>query len=79
MGIIETWTMIAVVLHICGVGFFEGWPIIALPWHWSCFCLFIWEWGICGIIFLGYCLFKWIDYKIFLHKSHKETENKPWP
>ena len=24
-------------------------------------------------------IYKWIDYKIFLHKIHKKTENKPWP
>lgn len=24
-------------------------------------------------------IYKWIDYKIFLHKINKKTENKPWP
>lgn len=32
-----------------------------------------------GVALAAYVIYKWIDYKIFLHKSHNETENKPWP
>lgn len=42
MGIIELWTIIAIVLKLVGVGDFAEWPIIAWPTHWSCLCLEIW-------------------------------------
>lgn len=42
MGIIEIWTIIAVVLKLCGVGVFADWPIIAAPFTWSCMCLELW-------------------------------------
>lgn len=42
MGIIETWTLIAVILHCCGVNYFATLPVIDWPWHWSCCCLMLW-------------------------------------
>lgn len=42
MGIIELWTIVAVVLHFCGVGCFAEWQVIAGPLTWSCMCLEIW-------------------------------------
>lgn len=42
MGIIEIWTIVAVVLKLCGVGIFADWPIIAAPFNWSCMCLELW-------------------------------------
>lgn len=42
MGIIEVWSIIAVVLHFVGIGNFAEWPLIAWPTHWSCLCLEIW-------------------------------------
>lgn len=42
MGIIELWTIVAVVLHLCGVGCFAEWQVIAGPFTWSCMCLEIW-------------------------------------
>ena len=39
MGIVEVWSVIAVVLHFVGIGSFAEWPIIAWPTHWSCLCL----------------------------------------
>jgi len=42
MGIIEVWTLIAVVLHCCDVKYFANLPIIDWPWNWSCLCLEIW-------------------------------------
>lgn len=42
MGIIEIWSILAVVLHFCGVGAFAEWPVIAGPTTWSCLCLEIW-------------------------------------
>ena len=40
---ITLWTIVAVVLHLCGIGSFADWPITAVPTTWSCFCLFWWE------------------------------------
>lgn len=42
MGIIETWTLIAIILHFCEVKYFANLPVIDWPWHWSCMCLFEW-------------------------------------
>ena len=42
MGIIELWTILAVVLKLCGVGVFANWHIIAGPFTWSCMCLELW-------------------------------------
>ena len=42
MGIIEVWTIVAIVLHFCGVGIFASWPVIASPFTWSCCTLEIW-------------------------------------
>lgn len=47
------WTVVAVVLSLCGVGVFAEWPITAFPWHWSCLCILYWDiilW--CTLIFL---------------------------
>ena len=58
MGIIEVWTIVAVVLHLCGVGSFAEWPLIANPFTWSCLCLEIWVFifyfvVLAGIFLLG--------------------------
>ena len=42
MGIVEVWSVIAVVLHFVGIGSFAEWPLIAWPTQWSCLCLEIW-------------------------------------
>lgn len=52
MGISEIWTIIAVVLHCCGVGDFANWPIIAGPFTWSCMCIEIWVFLLYGIALL---------------------------
>ena len=54
VGIIEIWTILAIVLHFCDVGYFAKWSVIDWPWHWSCCCLLIWEW-IVAIILLPFC------------------------
>lgn len=48
MGITETWTLIALILHFCGVGAFAEWPAIAGPFTWSCCAIEIW-----AVILLG--------------------------
>lgn len=42
MGVIELWTIVAIILHFCGVGAFASWPVIAGPFTWSCCTLEIW-------------------------------------
>lgn len=36
------WSLVAVILHFSDVGKFKDWPVIALPWRWSCLCLLEW-------------------------------------
>lgn len=43
MGLTEIWTIIAIVLKLCGVGAFASWDIVAMPWHWSCLCIEMWS------------------------------------
>lgn len=31
--LIILWTIVAIVLNLCGVGDFANWKITALPWH----------------------------------------------
>ena len=33
VGIIEIWTILAIVLHFCDVGNFAKWSVIDWPWH----------------------------------------------
>lgn len=42
MGLTEIWTLIALILHFCGVGAFAEWPAIAGPFTWSCCTIEIW-------------------------------------
>lgn len=37
------WTMLAVVLNLCGVGVFQNWEITDWPWRWSCLCILYWD------------------------------------
>ena len=41
--IVLLWTLVAVVLSLCGIGAFAEWPITAWPWHWSCLCILYWD------------------------------------
>ena len=41
--IITIWTLVAIILHFCGVGAFASWPVIAGPLTWSCCFVFIWD------------------------------------
>ena len=50
MGLTEIWTLIALVLHFCGVGSFAEWPAIAGPFTWSCCTIEIWVFIICGSV-----------------------------
>ena len=39
---VVVWTLVAIILNLCGVGTFASWDITARPWHWSCLCIFYW-------------------------------------
>lgn len=58
VGIIETWTILAIVLHFCDVGYFAKWPVIDWPWHWSCCCLILWEWIVAFVLLLVFIVMK---------------------
>lgn len=40
--IVLVWTLVAVILHLIGVGQFAEWELTAWPWYWSCLCLMYW-------------------------------------
>ena len=52
------WTIVAVVLTLCGVGAFAQWPITAWPWHWSCLCILYWDLGITVLLLVFLLLAK---------------------
>lgn len=56
VGIIEIWTILAIVLHFCDVGYFAKWSVIDWPWHWSCCCLLIWEWIVVIVLLLVFSI-----------------------
>ena len=60
MGITELWTIIAVILHFCGVGSFAEWPIIAGPFTWSCLCVEIWVFIIYAMLLLFLLIIKFL-------------------
>ena len=41
--VLVVWTLVSIILHLCGVGSFAVWPIIAGPLTWSCCCLLMWD------------------------------------
>lgn len=55
--LIILWTIVAIVLNLCGVGDFATWKITALPWHWSCCCIFYW-WLALFIVTYIVCIWK---------------------
>lgn len=63
MGITELWTIIAVILHFCGVGDFSEWPIIAGPFTWSCLCVEIWVFIIYAMLLLFLLITKFLTRK----------------
>lgn len=36
------WTLAALILHFSDIGQFAVWAVIASPFTWSCFCVFLW-------------------------------------
>lgn len=56
MGIIEVWTLVALVLHFCEVGAFKDWAVFGSPLHWSCLCIEMWAVIFYAVVLL-ICLF----------------------
>lgn len=75
MGPIEVWTIVAVILHFCGVSSFGEWPVIARPWHWSCLCLEMWEIMLIFAFFPLYSFLKMKDRKNdYIARCHRDIE-----
>ena len=51
--IITIWSLAAVILHFAGAGKFAEWPVIAVPWKWSCLCLLEWYCVLILLLFLA--------------------------
>lgn len=64
MGFTELWTIIAIVLKLCGIGAFAKWDFIAWPWHWSCLCIELWSLILYLAIVL--CIVAWMLIKYIL-------------
>lgn len=60
--IIMIWTLVAIILHFCGVGAFTNWPVIAGPLTWSCRFVFMWD-MILTIALLAFVLIIKLFYK----------------
>lgn len=54
------WTILAIVLNLCGVGTFASWDITAMPWHWSCLCILYWDIILTVLLFVILALMKLI-------------------
>lgn len=63
------WSMLAIVLHLCGVGSFADWSITAFPWRWSCLFILYW-WLILVTIIVKL-------QTILLYKRQKEWDDSP--
>lgn len=70
IGLVGLWTILATVFHFAGFGAFAEWPVIAWPWHWSCFCIAIWWSAIIALVISGIALF----YIIKVLKEKKKSE-----
>lgn len=62
--VITVWTLVAVILHFAGVGAFAEWAVTAVPWHWSCLCIFWWDLIVGFACVLLSILIKFILYKM---------------
>lgn len=70
IGLVGLWTILATVFHFAGFGAFAEWPVIAWPWHWSCFCIAIWWTAILALAITVIALF----YIVKLRQEKKKSE-----
>ena len=74
IGLVGLWTILATVFHFAGFGSFAEWPVIAWPWHWSCFCIAIWWTAIIVLIISVIALYYII--KVLREKKKSEDAKK---
>lgn len=74
IGLVGLWTILATVFHFAGFGAFAEWPVIAWPWHWSCFCIAIWWSAIIALVISGIALYYII--KVLREKKKSEDAKK---
>lgn len=74
IGLVGLWTVLATVFHFAGFGAFAEWPVIAWPWHWSCFCIAIWWSAIIALVISGIALYYII--KVLREKKKSEEAKK---
>ena len=74
IGLVGLWTVLATVFHFAGFGAFAEWPVIAWPWHWSCFCIAIWWSGIIALVIAAIALYYII--KVMRDKKKSEEAKK---
>lgn len=55
MGVIEVWTLVAIILHFAGIENFKDWPVIDWPTSWSCMCLELWV-ILFYVVLIGGCI-----------------------
>jgi hypothetical protein len=74
IGLVGLWTILATVFHFAGFGAFAEWPVIAWPWHWSCFCIAIWWSAIIALVISVIALYYII--KVLREKKKSEVAKK---
>lgn len=57
--IVIIWTLVSIILSLCGVGRFAEFPITAWPWNWSCLFVLYWVVIVSALFVAGTLGFTW--------------------
>lgn len=57
--IVIIWTLVSIILSLCGVGKFAEFPITAWPWNWSCLFVLYWAVIVSALFVAGTIGFAW--------------------
>jgi hypothetical protein len=57
--IVIIWTLVSIILSLCGVGKFAEFPITAWPWNWSCLFVLYWVAIVSALFVAGTLGFAW--------------------
>lgn len=57
--IVIIWTLVSIILSLCGVGKFAEFPITAWPWNWSCLFVLYWDAIVAALCVAGTLVFAW--------------------
>lgn len=57
--IVIIWTLVSIILSLCGVGKFAEFPITAWPWNWSCLFILYWAVIVSALFVAGTLGFAW--------------------